>query len=82
LPSLELTDSHINIISKNYYRDEAFSRDRNNGINLWNVYNLFTSSNKNSYIDTFLNRSVNATDFIFGLSAALNGQKGYRWFIE
>ena len=82
LPNLELTDSHINIIAKNYYRDEAFSRDRNNAINLWNVFNLFTSANKSSYIDTFLDRSVNATDFIGGISDALNGQNGYRWFIE
>ena len=82
LPNLELTDCHINTIAKNYYRDEAFRRDSNNGINLWNVFNLFTSANKGSYIDTFLNRSVNATDFIFGLSQALSGQYGYRWFIE
>jgi hypothetical protein len=82
LPNLELTDSHINIIAKNYYRDEAFSRDSNRAINLWNVYNLFTSANKGSYIDTFLNRSVNATDFIGGISEALNGQNGYKWFIE
>jgi len=82
LPNLEMTDSHMNIIARNYYRDEAFCRNRDNTINLWNVYNLFTSANKSSYIDTFLNRSVNATDFIFGISEALNGKTGYKWFIE
>ena len=82
LPSLEMTDSHINIIARNYYRDEAFSRGSNNAINLWNVFNLFTSANKSSYIDTFLNRAANATDFIHGLTQALNGSSGYRWFIE
>jgi hypothetical protein len=82
LPNLELTDSHINIIARNYYRDEAFRRDSSRAINLWNVFNLFTSANKSSYIDTFLSRSVNATDFIGGISEALNGQQGYRWFIE
>jgi len=81
LPSLELTDSHINIIARNYYRDEAFSRDSNRAINLWSVYNLFTSANKSSYIDTFLNRSVNATDFIGGVASALNGDTAYRWFL-
>ena len=81
-PNLELTDSHINIIAKNYYRDEAFSRNSNKLINLWNVYNLFTGANKSSYIDTFLNRSVNATDFISGISDALNGNNNYSWFIE
>jgi len=82
LPSLEMTDSHINIIARNYYRDEAFSRGSNNGINLWNVYNLFTGANKSSYIDTFLDRATNATDFIYGLTEALNGSNGYSWFIE
>jgi hypothetical protein len=82
LPNLEMTDSHINIIARNYYRDEAFCRGSNNVINLWNVFNLFTSANKSSYIDTFLSRSVNATDFIFGLTEALNGKNGYSWFIE
>ena len=28
LPSLELTDCHINTIAKNYYRDEDFSRNK------------------------------------------------------
>jgi hypothetical protein len=82
LPNLEFNDSHINIIARNYYKDEAFSRGSNQIINLWNVYNLFTSANKNSYIDTFLDRSVNATDFIYGISEALQGSTGYRWFIE
>ena len=82
LPSLELTDSHINIIARNYYRDEAFSRGSNNAINLWNVFNLFTGANKTSYIDTFLDRATNATDFIYGLTEALNGNNGYSWFIE
>ena len=82
LPNLELTDSHINIIARNYYRDKDFGRDGNHVINLWNVHNLFTSANKGSYIDTFLGRSVNATEFVSGLSEALNGNNGYRWFIE
>ena len=82
LPNLELTDSHINIIAKDYYRDEAFSRDSNRAINLWNVYNLFTGANKSSYIDTFLSRATNATDFITGISEALNGNNNYSWFIE
>ena len=82
LPNLEMTDSHMNIIARNYYRDDAFCRDNDNTINLWNVFNLFTSANKSSYIDTFLNRGVNATDFIQGISEALNGRNGYKWFLD
>jgi len=82
LPTLDFTDSHLNIIAKDYYRDENFSKGNNDNINLWNVYNLFTGANKNSYIDTFLNRGINATDFIIGLSEALREHSRYSWFIE
>ena len=82
LPNFELNDSHINIIARSYYRDEAFSRNSNNTINLWNVYNLFTGAVKNSYIDNFLNKSVNSTEFINGISEALNGRNGYSWFLS
>ena len=51
-------------------------------INLWNVYNLFTGANKNSYIDNFLDRSVNATELIQGINNALYGDTKYKWFIE
>ena len=45
---------------RDFYKDESFCRDRNGNINLWRLYNLFTRVNKNSYIDSFLERSVNA----------------------
>jgi len=82
LPALEFTDSHLSIIAKNFYRDDAFSRGSQNNINLWNVFNLFTGANKSSYIDTFLDRSVNATDFIEGISQAINRNSNYKWFVE
>ena len=82
LPKFEFNDSQLNIIARNYYKDEAFCRNRDNTINLWNVYNLFTSANKNSYIDSFLDRAVNATDFLFGISQTIGGNKEYKWFID
>jgi hypothetical protein len=82
LPNLEFNDSHLNIIARNYYKDESFCKNRDNTINLWNVYNLFTGANKNSYIDTFLNRAANATDFMTGISEVMQGNSAYKWFIE
>lgn len=82
LPSLEFTDSHISAISKAYYSDENFSRNQDSGIDLWRVYNLFTGANKSSYIDTFLDRSLNASQFVSGIGKALSGDAEYRWFIE
>lgn len=82
LPSLEFTDSHISAVSKAYYSDENFSRNQDSSIDLWRVYNLFTGANKSSYIDTFLDRSLNASQFVSGISKALSGDAEYRWFIE
>lgn len=83
LPNLDFTDSHINMVAKSYYQDDNFANKEISGdINLWNVYNLFTGANKNSYIDNFLDRSVNATELIQGINNALYGDTKYKWFIE
>ena len=83
LPNLDFTDTHINMVAKSYYQDENFSKDDLSGnINLWNVYNLFTGANKNSYIDNFLDRSANATELVQGINNALYGNERYKWFIE
>ncbi|MEI8203354.1 MAG: DUF3871 family protein [Bacteroidota bacterium] len=83
LPNLDFTDTHINMVAKSYYSDENFAKDDFSGdINLWKVYNLFTGANKSSYIDNFLDRSVNATELIQGINSALYGDNSYKWFIE
>ncbi len=83
LPTMEFTDSHINAIARAYYADENFSRTEGaDEIDLWRVYNLFTGANKSSYIDTFLDRSLNATELVSGIGQALQGDSRYSWFIE
>ena len=82
LPAMEFTDCHINAVAKAYYADENFSRGNNPEIDLWRVYNLFTGANKSSYIDTFLDRSLNATELITGIGKAIEGDAQYRWFVE
>lgn len=83
LPEMIFTDTHINAVAKSYYQDENFKPDGNtNEISLWNVYNLLTGANKNSYIDNFLDRSLNATMLTEGINRALHGDKEYRWFVE
>ena len=62
IPELLLNDGQISTIAKDYYQDERFCKNEDGNINLWNVYNLFTGANKSSYIDSFLNRNVNAFD--------------------
>lgn len=82
IPTLNFNDTHINAIARDYYEDKRFCRDDGGDINLWNVYNLFTSANKSSYIDSFLGRNVNALDFTLGLSNTINGNGSYHWFMS
>lgn len=81
IPSLLLNDSQISTIAKDFYQDERFCKNENGNINLWNLYNLFTSANKSSYIDTFLDRNSNAYDFANSISKAINGNS-YHWFLS
>ncbi len=75
-------DSHINTMAKDYYEDQNFSRMEDGRINLWSVFNLFTQANKSSYIDTFLDRNLNAFEFSKGIQKTLNGDSDYHWFLS
>lgn len=82
IPLLHFNDSHINTMAKDYYEDKNFCRQEDGNINLWTVYNLFTQANKSSYIDTFLDRNLNAYEFTKGVQKTLNGNSGYCWFLS
>ena len=83
IPELLLNDGHINTVAKDYYQDESFCRDSDGKISMWEFYNLLTGSNKTSYIDTFLERGVNAFQFAEGISKALSDRNSnYAWFLS
>lgn len=83
LPLMLMTDTQVNLVAKAYYNDENFSLpDNSRKISMWNVYNLLTGANKSSYIDNFLDRSLNATQLAEGLNKALYGESEYSWFIQ
>ena len=82
IPMLNFNDSHINTMAKDYYEDKNFCRLDDGRINLWDVYNLFTQANKSSYIDTFLDRNLNAFEFSKGIQKTLNGNSDYHWFLS
>jgi hypothetical protein len=81
LPQMLYGDSQLNQVVKDYYRDSSFCRESNGNINLWKLYNLFTGSNKSSYIDSFLEKSVNAYRFVEQIRWALEG-KIHSWFLN
>ena len=78
LPELLLTDTQIGMVARSYYEDEQFGKN----LSLWNIYNLFTGSNKASYIDNFLDRAENATTLTTGLARSLHGDPEYAWFLS
>jgi len=83
LPNMLMTDTQIGLVAKAYYNDKNFGLTKDNKeINMWNVYNLLTGANKISYIDNFLDRSLNVTQLVNGLNQALYGNNEYLWFIQ
>ena len=82
IPELLLNDGQITTVAKDYYDDESFCRNDNGDINLWSVFNLFTQANKSSYIDTFLDRNVNAFEISSELAKTLNDGVDYQWFLS
>lgn len=81
IPRLLITDTQINSVAKAYIQDENFGGFGSN-LSMWKFYNLLTGANKSSYIDSFLDRSLNATEVAQGINMALHGDERYSWFID
>lgn len=81
IPVLQFGDTQISTVCKDYYKDDSFCKNDDGSINLWKLYNLFTGANKSSYIDTFLDRSVNAFQFTEDIKKALDNQHN-SWFLK
>ena len=81
LPRMLLTDTQINSVAKSYINNENFG-GTGGELNMWKFYNLLTGANKSSYIDSFLDRSLNATEMATGINMALHGDEKYKWFID
>lgn len=81
VPELLFGDSHINAVCNDYYRDGSFCKNDDGNLSLWKLYNLLTSANKSSYIDTFLDRGVNALQMAYALKSAVQ-HKEQCWFLQ
>ncbi|KAB4070834.1 DUF3871 family protein, partial [Bacteroides uniformis] len=47
----------------------------------WQLLNLLNGSVKSSYIDNFLERNLNCTEFVQGIQRAKLGDSEYAWFL-
>ena len=81
IPPLLFTDTQLGSVAKDYFQNNSFCRNENGDINLWRMYNLFTGANKSSYVDSFLERSINAFEFTHQLRTGLAGG-GTNWYLN
>lgn len=81
IPPLLFGDQQISNVVRDFYKDNSFSRDKNGNINLWKLYNLFTGTNKSTYIDNFLDRSINAFSLVEQIRYALQN-KTECWYLN
>lgn len=81
IPPLLMNDSQISSIAKDFYQDERFCKNEDGNINLWDIYNLFTSANKSSYIDGLVSKNTNAFNFTESISKNINSDS-YNWFLN
>jgi hypothetical protein len=81
LPPFQFLDCHLSAIAKDYYSNDSFARNSKGNINLWNLYNLFTGANRNSYIDKYLERGLNASQFIIAVGQAVKHREEF-WFLN
>ena len=72
VPRLLITDTQINSVAKAYIQDENFG-GFGGDLSMWRFYNLLTGANKSSYIDSFLDRSLNATEELAGVGLSIHG---------
>ncbi|SMB92158.1 hypothetical protein SAMN00120144_2105 [Hymenobacter roseosalivarius DSM 11622] len=73
IPPLLYGDQQLAAVCRDYYRDQSFCRDKERQINLWRLYNLFTGANKSTYIDQFLDRTLNALEFAGHVQESVGG---------
>jgi len=84
LPSLTIGDQAVNAMVKNYVSDPNFSKKEGEPYTLWNLLQNANEAVKQAYIDRWLDRNQNCTDFVLGIQDALNGNtdSGYNWFLQ
>ena len=80
VPKLLITDSQINNVCRDYYNNPNFGT-KDSTISMFDFHNLLTEANKSSYIDSYVQRAINATDVTVGISKALQGDSEYSWFL-
>ena len=86
LPKVILGDQAVNKMVNGYVSNPNFGlKDGADSISLWELLQLANEAVKQgAYIDQWLERNQNCTDFVLGIQRAILGidQEGYDWFLN
>ena len=84
LPDVILGDSLVNAAVRGYIENPNFKKDPDTDfITLWQMLQLFNEAAKQTYIDKWLERNQNCTDFCLGLQQTIEGENAdYEWFLN
>lgn len=84
IPTLAIGDQAVNAMIKGYVSNPNFGKKSGEVITCWNLLQLANEAVKSSYIDSWLDRNKNCTDFAIGIQKAINGEdtEGYSWFLN
>lgn len=84
-PSFTIGDQAVNAMVKNYVADPNFRKKQGEPYTCWSLMqNANEAVKQTAYIDRFIDRNQQATDFAIGIQKALDGQdtEGYTWFLN
>ena len=86
IPQFLLGDQVINEATRQYVVNPNFGRKKSgdNGISTFDLMQLLNEAVKSSYIDKWLERNANCTEFATGIRKALRYEdtEGYDWFLN
>ncbi|MBO5135447.1 MAG: DUF3871 family protein [Bacteroidaceae bacterium] len=83
LPEVILGDQAINAATRNYTSNPNFGKKEGEDITCWNLMQLLNEAVKSSYVDKWLERNQNCTDFAIGIQKAIeNEDNTYGWFLN
>lgn len=83
IPLLNIGDQAVNAMIKGYVSNPNFGKKEGEDITTWNLLQLMNESVKQAYIDKWLERNQNCTDFAIGIQRAINGEDTeYSWYLS
>ena len=85
LPTIEIGDQAVNAAVRGFVSNPNFGlKEGESSITTFEMLQLFNEAIKQTYIDKWVDRNQNCTDFALGIQKALlgNDSEGYNWFLE